>query len=654
MDDQDKSKEQLIRELAALRHQLAASQNGASRSNVEQSLRESEAELRQVMASVSDYLWSATVAPDGRFAYRYYSPVVETITGYPPEFFMEDPSRWLSTIHPEDRPTLEAALGRITSGKSLHEAEEYRTVRTDGTVRWLRDSVLVERQPDGSLLLHGVVSDITERKNAEITLRTAHAQLEKRVRRRTAELAEANRKLTATLESITDGFVAFDHQWRYTYVNEAATRFLGKSRDELLGRVLWEVFPDTEKTGFHAAFHRAVDEQTVAHVEDFYPEPLNRWYECHCYPSSEGMSLFFRDITQRKQTEEAIVRAKQQWEQTFDSVPDLIAIMDTHFRIVRVNRPMAQRLGRTPEECVGMTCYKGIHGELEPPVFCPHARTLATGEEHREEVHEERLGGYFMVTTTPLFDQQGKLFGSVHVARDITQRKLAEEQLRRERHGLAHLLRASDHERQLIAYEVHDGLAQHLAGAIMQLENCGHLLQEHPDKAHAAFDAGMQMVRKAHAEARRLISGVRPPVLDESGIRTAIAYLIHEQQSSEGPEIGLACSIAFERLPATLENAIYRIAQEALSNACTHSRSEKVQVSLVQEADRLRLEVRDWGIGFDPQAVPEDRYGLEGIRERTRLLGGQLHIDTGADRGTLIRVVLPLWREGDSPVSQFG
>lgn len=653
MDDQDKSKEQLIHELAALRHQLAASQSVASRSNVEQSLRKSEAELRRVMASVSDYLWSATVTPDGRFAYRYYSPVVETITGYPPEFFMEDPSRWLSTILPDDRPVLEAALGRITSGVSLHEAEEYRTVRPDGTVRWLRDSVLAERQPDGSLLLHGVVSDITERKNAEALLHTAHAQLEKRVRQRTAELAEANRKLAATLESITDGFVAFDRQWRYTYVNKAATRYLRRSREELLGQVLWDVFPDTEDTKFHQAFHRAVDEQAVVHVEDFYPEPLNLWYECHCYPSAEGMSLFFRDITERKKAEEAIVRAKQQWEQTFDSVPDLIAIMDTNFQIVRVNRAMAERMGRTPAECVGLTCYEHVHGVSQPPSFCPHARTLATGVEHCEEVYEERLGGYFLVTTTPLFDQQGKLFGSVHVARDITQRKQAEEQLRRERRGLAHLLRASDHERQTIAYEIHDGLAQHLAGAIMQLENCVHLLQERSDKAHAAFDTAMQMIRKAHAEARRLISGVRPPVLDESGIRTAIAYLIHEQQSSDGPEIGLACSIAFERLPPTLENAIYRIAQEALANACTHSRSEKVQVSLVQEADQLRLEVRDWGIGFDPRAVPENRYGLAGIRERTRLLGGQLRIDTGADRGTFIRVVLPLWRENGSSVSQF-
>jgi signal transduction histidine kinase len=91
-----------------------------------------------------------------------------------------------------------------------------------------------------------------------------------------------------------------------------------------------------------------------------------------------------------------------------------------------------------------------------------------------------------------------------------------------------------------------------------------------------------------------------------------------------------------------LENAIYRIVQEALTNACKHSKSEKVTVSMTQEGEDVQLEVRDWGIGFDPESVEEGHFGLEGIRQRVRLLGGRLTIETTPGSGALVRVVVPI------------
>ena len=136
------------------------------------------------------------------------------------------------------------------------------------------------------------------------------------------------------------------------------------------------------------------------------------------------------DITDRKQAEQALLRAKQEWERTFDAVPDLIAILDDRHRILRANKAMAQRLGLTPEQCAGKVCYQAMHGLDSAPDFCPHAFTLADGREHVAEVHEDWLGGDFLISTTPLSDEQGRRIGSVHVARDITERKQAEEALR--------------------------------------------------------------------------------------------------------------------------------------------------------------------------------------------------------------------------------
>ena len=135
------------------------------------------------------------------------------------------------------------------------------------------------------------------------------------------------------------------------------------------------------------------------------------------------------DITAGKLAEEAIARAKEEWERTFNSVPDLIAVLDGNHRIMRVNRAMAERLGTTPQACIGQPCYKNVHGTECPPGYCPHAQTLADGQGHTAEVHEPRLGGDFLVTTTPLRDQTGRMIGTVHVARDITDRKRLERAL---------------------------------------------------------------------------------------------------------------------------------------------------------------------------------------------------------------------------------
>jgi PAS domain S-box-containing protein len=122
----------------------------------------------------------------------------------------------------------------------------------------------------------------------------------------------------------------------------------------------------------------------------------------------------------RKNAEARITRAKQEWEQTFDAVHDLISIFDNEYRIVQANKALAGKLGCSAEELIGRSCYEVTHGTDRPPAFCPHAQVLTDGNDHVAEVHEDRLGGDFLVSVSPLYDQDGKLRGSVHVARDIT------------------------------------------------------------------------------------------------------------------------------------------------------------------------------------------------------------------------------------------
>ncbi|MDO9033818.1 MAG: PAS domain-containing protein, partial [Methanoregula sp.] len=135
-------------------------------------------------------------------------------------------------------------------------------------------------------------------------------------------------------------------------------------------------------------------------------------------------------ISDKKQLQEKILQAKIEWERTFEAVPDMIAIIGRDFRIIRMNKAMADRLGVQPEDAVGKACYELVHHSTNPPGLCPHSSLLGDGKEHAQEIHEEHMNADFLVTASPLHDEAGNIMGSVHVMRDITELKHVENSLR--------------------------------------------------------------------------------------------------------------------------------------------------------------------------------------------------------------------------------
>jgi two-component system sensor histidine kinase DegS len=247
----------------------------------------------------------------------------------------------------------------------------------------------------------------------------------------------------------------------------------------------------------------------------------------------------------------------------------------------------------------------------------------------------------------------------VGAAWNMSQRKLEvvaagkspkREVVKKQQQLLRRLLVTYERERKLIAYEIHDGLAQQLTGALLMMQAYGELRTSRPEEAEKAFQSGLETLRRSSVETRRLISGLRPPQLDEGGVVGAIDCLIEEARGQPGgPSIEFRADVSFDRLSPPLENAIFRIIQECLTNACRYSQSDKILVKLGHHGQCVRLEVRDWGVGFSPRKTVYGHFGLHGIRERARLFGGRATIETGPHKGTRITVDLPLVEQPKLP-----
>ena len=149
------------------------------------------------------------------------------------------------------------------------------------------------------------------------------------------------------------------------------------------------------------------------------------------------------DISERKKAEDDLAGANREWARTFNSISDLVMVLDNQHKILRANKAMADTLGMTEQEVIGKFCFELVHGADEPPVFCPYNQLFADGEEHRAEVAEPLLGGIYDVRVSPLISENGQVIGSVHITRDITARKKTEESLRQSESMLSGVIQAA-------------------------------------------------------------------------------------------------------------------------------------------------------------------------------------------------------------------
>ena len=260
-----------------------------------------------------------------------------------------------------------------------------------------------------------IIRDITERKAAEKRLVEAHA------------------KTVSILESISDVFVTIDREWRFTYVNNAATKLARMTREELVGKIVWELFPYASDLRFGVDMRRAMEESIPTRFEEFYPEPYNRWFDVRCFPSAEGLSVSLSDITERKKSKEALHESQSLLRTIMERTPDPVYIKDLHSHILMGNPALARVIGKPIEE---------ILGKADSEFYSDSALAITIRENdlrviahNQNEVMEETVPtpqGWrtFLSSKTPYHSATGEVIGLIGISRDITERKQAEEALR--------------------------------------------------------------------------------------------------------------------------------------------------------------------------------------------------------------------------------
>jgi PAS domain S-box-containing protein len=265
--------------------------------------------------------------------------------------------------------------------------------------------------------------EITERKRAEEALR------------------QSNNRIESILESIYDTFVEFDLEWRYTYLNQRAlgraqrVKGEGLTREDLLGKNCWEEFPALVGTTIDKELHRALREQKPVEFEAYSPA-TGTWVEMHAYPSGHGLSVYSRDITERKKAE----KQRAYHAHLLENIRDAVTATDERFALTAWNKGAEKMFGWTADEVLGRNVWEVVRSDMSDEQRAEARRQLAETGGRRAEVRTYRKDGapiWVESRSTALRGPQGEITGYLGIHRDITERKRREKELERSQAYLA-------------------------------------------------------------------------------------------------------------------------------------------------------------------------------------------------------------------------
>lgn len=639
------------------------------RKQVEMALRETEVRFRALADTAPALIWMSGL--DG-LCYYFNQRWLE-FTGRTLE--EELGNGWFEGIHPDDLDRcLDAYLTAFNARESFRM--EYRLRRAGGEYGWLLDTGTPRYTPDGEFAgFIGACIDITES------------------RRTKEDLERSEERFRLLVQNSSDIITVFSAEGVVLYQSPSLKPVLGYEPAERIGTNIFEsliVHPDdlAQKRWF---LHEAIAHPNVDVTAEFRLQHANGNYRIievsgrnllH-EPLVGGIVANMRDITERKGVEEELRRSlgallalhesgqmlgsSLEMEETSQRLLEIVRrVCSLSAGVISVQDRYGQLAVRTttgPEE---VWTWAGATSAAE----AARLAALESGEPQtfplRPPGEAIRLVGWCLPLraggrTMGLLEVYGpqslddkdtaELLNSLaaQAATALENARLYQELLEREDQLAAlvgELIVAHEEERCRLAYDVHDGLAQTAVATYQHLQVFAESRRPRSSRARAELHRVVALARQTVVEARQVIADLRPTVLDDFGLAVAIQQQVESLQD-EGWQIIYDEALGGTRLPASLETALFRIVQEALTNVRKHAHSKRVDIALTRGRQCVQLEVRDYGEGFQTSARPArggpgERVGLSSMRERVASVGGRFEIGSAKGGGTRLSVEIPL------------
>lgn len=319
---------------------------------------------------------------------------------------------WLSAVHPEDRRKTAKLWSKPSPNQNLRQME-FRLRHADGSYR----HIVLRSAPIGREWI-GTATDVTDYKQTKENLQKAITETR------------------SILEHIADGFVAFDKEWRIVYVNRTGEKILSglqKNPGEFIGKNFWEEFPDLIGTEVEKQFRRAATENELVTFE-FFNLPLNNWFETRAYPSPDGVSVYYHDVTERKRSDEILRESERRFRVMADSAPVMIWSSGVDKLCNYFNKSWLEFTGRTMEQELGNGWAEGVHPDDLQRCLSIYVSSFDARREFKMEYRLRRYDGEFrwiLDHGIPRFAPRGTFLGYIGSCIDIAERKQAEESLHR-------------------------------------------------------------------------------------------------------------------------------------------------------------------------------------------------------------------------------